>query len=140
MNPLAEGGPARARPPGTSHPASYGSCTVRARFQLSETPVVAVQPGQAAWGGAVAVRTLAVAGRSYQGGLLHLRTYGRVPRTLRRALAAAQRRATVLAVESTLRGGRGTARVRVRAHHAALSTDRRPSRDSPPHDLPSQNR
>ncbi|MFC4036165.1 hypothetical protein ACFO3J_32650 [Streptomyces polygonati] len=112
--------PARSTAPASDGPvtarAAHGRCSVRARFSLSELPVVVVYPPQATWAGAAAARALAVAGRSYLGGRLQLRTYGAGPYPARlvRAVAAAQRRAATLAVESTLRGGRGTARVRVR--------------------------
>lgn len=108
----------RPRPPRRGPDAARGGgCSVRARFSLSELPVVAVQPPGAGRAGAVAVRVLAAAGRGYLGGLLHLRTYGGGPARpsarFTRAEAAAQRRAAALAVASALRGGRGTARVRV---------------------------
>lgn len=119
MNREPDGG-LRTRPPGTPGPvttrAAQGTCSVRARFSLSELPVISVHPVQAGWAGAAVARALAVAGRSQFGGRLQLRIYGGEPYTARlvRAVAAAQTRAATLAVESTLRGGRGTARVRVR--------------------------
>ncbi|MDI5963334.1 hypothetical protein [Streptantibioticus silvisoli] len=76
-------------------------------------------------GAATAVlRSLASAGRGYAGGRLTLTTSGVPPRTAAqtRSVAAAQRRAAALAVTSALRGGPGTARVRVRGTGCPLAT------------------
>ncbi|MCB5163544.1 hypothetical protein LG634_01600 [Streptomyces bambusae] len=95
-------------------PAAPAGGTVRARFSLSELPVLTVHPASAAPAAAAAVRTLATAGRGYLGGHLELRTSAPAGRSA--ALTAATRRATALAVASALRGGPGTARVRIGPH------------------------
>ncbi|KQX54478.1 MULTISPECIES: hypothetical protein [unclassified Streptomyces] len=89
---------------------------MRARFALSELPVVIVCPERAGPACAAAGRALRAAGRGYLGGRLELRTRGPAPRTARQAaaLVAAEERAAALAVASALRGGPGTARLRVR--------------------------
>ncbi|MER6100564.1 hypothetical protein ABT154_32900 [Streptomyces sp. NPDC001728] len=87
-----------------------------ARFALSELPVVTVRPERAGPARAAAGRALRAAGRGYLGGRLELRTRGPAPRTARQAaaLVAAEERVAALAVASALRGGPGTARLRVR--------------------------
>ncbi|WP_405900708.1 hypothetical protein OG242_27535 [Streptomyces sp. NBC_00727] len=112
-------GPGRAvRPPSRQAPGITGRRrTVRARFELRETPGVTVgsadeglrdadTPGPLADTARLAAqRALTEAGRGYLGGRLELRTHGpaRAARD-RRALRRAAGRAAALAVAATLRG------------------------------------
>ncbi|MFJ9428677.1 hypothetical protein ACIRQY_03345 [Streptomyces sp. NPDC101490] len=111
------GGPRPGGRPGTTGTVlSAGPHTVRARFALTELPVITVCPEDAGAACAAVGRALRAAGRGQLGGRLELRTGGPAPRTARQAAAveAVERRVAALAVASALRGGSGTASLRVR--------------------------
>ncbi|MDB1085988.1 hypothetical protein PJ985_00090 [Streptomyces sp. ACA25] len=103
-------GSARTRRPATPTARSGGG-TVRARFTLSELPLVTVRPAGANGAAQAAVRALAGAGRSHLGGRLSLTSYGPASRSALRP--AAWRRAAARAVTSALAGGSGTVRLRL---------------------------
>lgn len=92
------------------------SCTVHARFSLSDIPRISVaaapDEGSAAVARAAAVRALAEAGRGYLGGRVEVRTHGGPARG--RSVRRAAGRAVALAVAATLRGDAAGVRVRVR--------------------------